>query len=99
MTSIVLLYSFLEYHKLLFKFIFRTQVNQSISHIIVRCGQRRARFLLCLGGERDLGVEQAPDDADGQTHKVGPREQVVATYYHSWKKKIFYSKAVFLNHF
>ncbi len=49
----------------------------------MRRGQRRGRLFLRLGGEGDLRVEQAADDADCQTHKVGPREEVVPSNYHS----------------
>ena len=83
---------FLEYRELLLNFLFWICAQQSIPDIIVRRGQRGGRFLLGLGGERDLGVEQAADDADGQPHKVSPREEIVASYYHTWKKKRLYSK-------
>jgi len=62
-------------------------VNPSIPDIIVRRWQWRGRFLLCLGGECDLGVEQAADNAYGQPNEIGPREEVVTSYHHSWKRK------------
>ncbi len=85
-----LCFLFFWYRELLSNFLIRIWV-QLISHVIVRRGQRRGRLFLRLGGEGDLRVEQAADDADCQTHKVGPREEVVPSDYHSWKNKTFYS--------
>ena len=50
---------------------------------ILQGGQGRARLPLGLGGEGDLSVEQAAHHADGQAHKIWPREKVVTPDHHA----------------
>ena len=57
--------------------------NGLISSFVLGNRERRSRLLRGLRRERDLGVEETSDDADGQADEVEPREEVVATDDHA----------------